>query len=189
MAATAERRRSFEGPHVSVSYALLGLLEPAPRHGYELKREYDSLFTHAKPVMFGQVYSTLARLQRDGLVHAPSEEPGKGPDRKLFAITPEGVADLDEWLREPEPAEPYIQSVLFAKIVLALASDRDAGGFLERQRAQHLARMRELTRMKTEGDLADALVADYALAHLEADLRWMELTVARLDRLRRALRS
>ncbi|MDQ4094940.1 MAG: PadR family transcriptional regulator [Actinomycetota bacterium] len=168
---------------MSVPYALLGLLEPAPRHGYELKREYDSLFNFAKPVKFGQVYSTLARLQRDGLVDVQTEEPGRGPDRKLYAITPEGVADLDEWLREPEPAEPYIQSVLFAKVVLALASGRDAAAFLESQRAQHLERMRGLTRLKTSGDLADEVVADYALAHLEADLRWIELTAARLDRL------
>ncbi len=174
---------------MSVSYALLGLLEPAPRHGYELKREYDSLFNHAKPVKFGQVYSTLARLQRDGLVDATSEQPGRGPDRKLYAITSEGVADLDEWLREPETPEPFIQSVLFAKVVLALASDRDARAFLESQRAQHLERMRELTRTKTRGDVADEVVADYALAHLEADLRWMDLTVARLDRLRREVTS
>ena len=174
---------------MSVPYALLGLLEPAPRHGYELKREYDSLFNRAKPVKFGQVYSTLARLQRDGLVYATSEQPGRGPDRKLYAITPEGVADLDEWLRAPEPPEPYIQSVLFAKVVLALASDRDARAFLESQRSQHLERMRELTRTKTRGDVADEVVADYALAHLEADLRWMDLTVARLDRLRREVMS
>ena len=174
---------------MSVPYALLGLLETAPRHGYELKREYDSLFNRAKPVKFGQVYSTLARLQRDGLVGATSEEPGRGPDRKLYAITPEGVADLDEWLRDPEPAEPYIQSVLFAKVVLALASGRDARKFLNRQRAQHQKRMRELTRMKTESDLADELVADFALAHLEADLKWMDLTTARLDRLRKEIKS
>ena len=170
---------------MSVPYALLGLLEPAPRHGYELKREYDTLFTHAKPVKFGQVYATLARLQRDGLVDVKSEQPGRGPDRKLYAITPGGVADLEEWLREPEAPEPFIQSVLFAKVVLALASDRDAGAFLARQRAEHQKRMRDLTRMKTQGDVADEVVADYALAHLEADLRWMDITAARLERLRR----
>ncbi len=172
---------------MSVPYALLGLLEPTPRHGYELKREYDSLFAQARPVKFGQVYATLARLQRDGLVSAQSEEPGRGPDRKLFAITDEGVADLEVWLREPEPAEPFIHSVLFAKVVLAVMSGRPAQRFLAAQRERHQQRMRELTRVKTEGDIADALVADYALFHLEADLRWIELTVARLDRLRKEI--
>lgn len=174
---------------MSVPYCLLGLLEAAPRHGYELKREYDALFTHAKPVKFGQVYSTLARLQRDGLVAIESEEPGRGPDRKLYAITTEGVADLEVWLREPEPAEPYIQSVLFAKVVLALASGRPARRFLHAQRERHQRRMRELTRLKSEGDLAEALVADYALFHLEADLKWIEHTAARLDRLKKEIRA
>lgn len=174
---------------MSVPYTLLGLLEPAPRHGYELKREYDSLFTHARPVKFGQVYSTLARLQRDGLVAATSEVPGRGPDRRLYAITEEGVADLDLWLREPEPAEPYIRSVLFSKVVLALLSGRSARRFLDAQREEHQRRMRELTRAKRKGDLADRLVADYALFHLEADIKWIELTSARLARLREEIRQ
>ncbi|MDQ3986166.1 MAG: PadR family transcriptional regulator [Actinomycetota bacterium] len=174
---------------MSVPYTLLGLLEPSPRHGYELKREYDSLFKNARPVKFGQVYSTLARLQRDGLVAATSEEPGRGPDRRLYAITDEGVADLDLWLREPEPAEPYIRSILFSKVVLALLSGRSAKRFLDAQRDEHQRRMRELTRVKRKGDLADRLVADYALFHLDADLKWIELTSARLERLSKEIRE
>lgn len=174
---------------MSVRHALLGLLEESPRHGYELKREYDSLFAHGKPVKFGQVYSTLARLQRDGLVDVASEEPGRGPDRKLFEITDEGAHDLNRWLKEPEPAEPHIQSVLFTKVVLALLSDRDAQRYLQKQRAIHQKRMRELTRMKNGADPAGELLADYALFHLEADLRWMELAEARLARLRKEIRS
>lgn len=170
---------------MSVPYVLLGLLEEAPRHGYELKRDYDSLFARSKPVKFGQIYSTLGRLERDGLIDLAAEERGQGPDRKLYAITDEGVTDLEQWLREPEPAEPFMQSVLFTKVVLALLSERDARGFLERQRAEHLRRMRDLTRLKDAGSLAGELAADYALFHLEADLRWIELASARLDRLRR----
>jgi hypothetical protein len=97
------------------------------------------------------------------------------------------VADLDVWLREPEPARSRVRSVLFIKVALALLSGRDAGGFLEAQRAEHESVMRELTRRKSDGDLGDELVADYALFHLEADLRWIELTTARLDRLRREI--
>ena len=168
---------------MSVPYVLLGLLEDAPRHGYELKRDYDSLFARGKPVKFGQIYSTLGRLERDGLIDLAAEERGQGPDRKRYAITTEGVTDLEHWLSEPEPAEPYMQNVLFTKVLLALLSARDARGFLERQRAEHLRRMRELTRLKEEGSLAGELAADYALFHLEADLRWIELAAARLDRL------
>ncbi len=175
---------------MSVPYALLGLLEErSPRHGYELKRQYDALFSHAKPLKFGQVYSTLARLERDGLVGVASEQPGRGPDRKLYAITTEGVTDLDEWLRHPEPAEPHIQSVLFTKVILGLLSNRPAKRFLEAQRAEHHRRMRQLTRLKMKGSLTEELLADYALFHLEADLRWIETTAARLDRLKHEIRS
>ena len=170
---------------MSVPYVLLGLLEESPRHGYELKRDYDALFSRSKPVKFGQIYSTLARLERDGRIDLAAEERGQGPDRKRYAITEDGVTDLEQWLTEPEPAEPHMQNVLFTKVVLALLSSRDARGFLDRQRAEHLRRMRELTRIKEAGDLAGELAADYALFHLEADLRWIELATARLDRLRK----
>lgn len=173
---------------MSVPYALLGLLEGSPRHGYDLKREYDTLFGRGKALQFGQVYSTLQRLQRDGLVDVFSEQPGKGPDRKLYAITAEGVTDLDEWLRRPEPAEPHVQSTLFMKVALALLSGRPAKRYLHIQRAEHERGMRELTRLKKEGDEIAAVIADYALFHLEADLRWIELTEARLRRLRKEIR-
>ena len=174
---------------MSVPYALLGFLEEGPRHGYELKREYDSLFAQDKPLRFGQVYSTLSRLKRDGLVDVSAEEPGRGPDRKLYAITEDGVEDLNEWLERPEPAEPFIHNVLFMKVALALLSGRSAQQFLQRQRDEHEQRMRELTRLKSEGDLATALLADYALFHLEADMKWIELTEQRLTRLRREIKS
>jgi DNA-binding PadR family transcriptional regulator len=168
---------------MAVGYVLLGLLEDRPRHGYDLKREYDERFARARPLKFGQVYATLARLLRDGRVSIEAVESGEGPERKLYAITETGVTDLERWLGEPEPPEPHLQSVLFTKIVLALLSGRSGAEVLDTQRAAHLARMRELTRAKASGDLADALVADYALFHLEADLRWIELAAARLDRL------
>jgi len=63
---------------MSVPHTLLGLLETGPRHGYDLKREYDARFSHARPLKYGQIYSTLARLQRDGLVVMDAEEPGRG---------------------------------------------------------------------------------------------------------------
>ena len=170
---------------MSVPYVLLGLLEEAPRHGYELKRDYDSLFARSRPVKFGQIYSTLGRLERDGLIDLDAEERGQGPDRKRYAITDSGVTDLEQWLSEPEPAEPNLQSVLFTKVVLALLSSRDARSFLDRQRSEHLRRMRELTRMKQDGRFAEELAADYALFHLEADLRWIELASARLERLKK----
>jgi DNA-binding PadR family transcriptional regulator len=173
---------------MSVPHVLLGLLEDHPRHGYDLKREYDERFAGDRPLKFGQVYSTLARLLRDGLVEIRAVQAGGGPDRKLYAITSAGVTDIERWLLEPVAPHPHVQSVLFTKVSLALLSGRSATEVLDGQRAAHLERMRDLTRMKGTGDVADALVADYALFHLEADLRWIELAAARLDRLEKEIR-
>jgi DNA-binding PadR family transcriptional regulator len=174
---------------MNVPLTLLGLLEPAPSHGYELKHAYDDRFGVERPLKFGQVYATLGRLERDGRVEVLGVEAGEGPDRKRYAITPEGVTVLDTWLLEPEPPEPHLQSVLFAKVVLALLSGRRADRFLDRQRSAHLARMRELTAQRRSGDLGRALLADYGLFHLEADLRWIDVTESRLDQLAEEVRS
>ncbi|MCP3799055.1 PadR family transcriptional regulator [Allokutzneria sp. A3M-2-11 16] len=169
---------------MSIGHALLGLLENGPRHGYDLKRAYDERFGHDRPLHYGQVYSTLSRLLRNGLVQVDGTEAGGGPERKRYAITEAGVTDIDGWLGTPEKPEPYLQNTLYAKVVLALMSGRSAQGVLDSQRAEHLRMMRALTRRKADGDLTDQLVCDHALFHLEADLRWLELTAARLDELR-----
>jgi DNA-binding PadR family transcriptional regulator len=173
---------------MSVPYTLLGLLEREPSHGYDLKRDYDAYFGRGKPLPFGQVYATLARLARDGLV-VPEVEPGAGPDRKRYLITDQGVTEVETWLAEPVEAELHLQTVLFVKVVLALMLDRPADRYLDTQRAAHLQRMRELTELKRSGSLVDALLADHGLFHLEADLRWIDMTAARLTALADEVRS
>lgn len=174
---------------MTVPLTLLGLLERQPSHGYDLKRDYDTYFGRGKPLPFGQVYSTLARLARDGKVAAGDVEPGAGPDRKRYVITDQGVTEVEAWLTEPVAPEPHLQSVLFAKVVLALMSGRSAEHYLDIQRAAHLQRMRELTAIKHTGATIDALLADNGLFHLEADLRWIDLTTARLDALATEVRA
>ncbi|MFD8498584.1 PadR family transcriptional regulator [Amycolatopsis sp. NPDC059657] len=168
---------------MSVKHALLGLLESRPKHGYELKRTYDEHFAPDKPLHYGQVYSTLARLLKGGLVEESGVEAGDGPERKRYAITEAGVADVAQWLGTPEEPAAYLQNTLYAKVVLALLSGRDPAEVLDVQRAAHLRTMRELTGRKSSGDLADELICDHALFHLEADLRWLELTASRLGEL------
>lgn len=165
---------------MSVPLTLLGLLEREPSHGYDLKRDYDAYFGRGKPLPFGQVYATLGRLARDGKVTVGEAEHGAGPDRKRYVITEQGVSELETWLNEPVEPEPHLQSVLFTKVVLALMSGRDAEQYLDAQRAAHLQRMRELTEIRRTGATVDALLADHGLFHLEADLRWIDLTTARL---------
>jgi DNA-binding PadR family transcriptional regulator len=173
---------------VSVALTLLGLLEREPSHGYDLKRDYDNWFGRGKPVPYGQVYATLSRLARDGKAIAGQAEHGDGgPDRRRYAITQAGIADVERWLSEPTAPEPHLQTVLFAKVVLAVMLGRPANRYLDAQRAAHLQRMRELTGLKEQGDLMDTLLADHGLYHLEADLRWIDHTTARLDLLAQAV--
>ena len=174
---------------MTVPLTLLGLLERQPSHGYDLKRDYDSLFSHGKPLPAGQVYSTLGRLARDGKVTGGEPEPGAGPDRKRYAITAAGSQELEAWLSEPAEPEPHLQSVLFAKVVLALMLGKPARAYLDAQRAAHVQRMRELTEIKRTAGLVDALAADHGLFHLDADLKWIDVTTARLTALADQVRA
>ena len=175
---------------MTISYALLGLLEGASRHGYDLKQSYDRRFGDAKPIRFGQVYRVLAQLERDGRVEVVGVEAGAGPDRRRYSITAEGVTDLDAWLAEPEDPQPQLQSVLFTKVVLALMSGRPAGEHLDAQRAKHLATMKALTAARRAAtSTKDALLFDYRLFHVEADLRWLDHTESRLASLAEEVRD
>jgi DNA-binding PadR family transcriptional regulator len=174
---------------MSVPFALLGLLEREPSHGYDLKHEYDTFFGRSKQIPFGQVYATLARLSRDGNVTAGDFEPGEGPDRKRYTITDTGRQQFEGWLGEPIEPEPHLQTVLFVKVVLSLLLGKSAQHYLDIQRASHLTRMRELTELKRHGNVIDILLADHGLFHLEADLRWIDVTAARLPLLAAAVQS
>ena len=118
---------------------------------------------------------------------AGGAEPGAGPERKRYVITEAGVTEVEAWLAEPAGPEPHLQAVLFTKVVLALMLGRPAGHYLDTQRSAHLQRMRELTELKRTGSMIDALLADHGLFHLEADLRWIDMTAARLDALARVV--
>jgi DNA-binding PadR family transcriptional regulator len=173
---------------MSVPLTLLGLLEREPSHGYDLKRDYDTWFGGGKPLPFGQVYATLGRLARDGKVVVGDAEPGAGPDRKRYVITDQGATEVETWLREPVAPEPHLQTVLFAKVVLALMLGRSAEDYLDSQRGAHLQRMHELTDLRRTGGVVEGLLADHGLFHLEADLHWIDLTSARLDALAQEVR-
>jgi DNA-binding PadR family transcriptional regulator len=172
-----------------VAQTFLGLMESRPRHGYELKRAYDEQFGRDRPLAYGQVYATLSRLLKNGMVVVDGVEPGDGPDRKRYAITSDGVTDVERWLSSPERPELYLQNTLYAKVVLAVLTSRSPAAILDTQRTAHLDSMRELTRRKAGGDLAEQLICDHALFHLEADLRWLELTASRLDALTKSVRA
>src|SRR3954447_4949151 len=130
---------------MTAPFVLLGLLASGAKHGYDLKHAYDNALPRAKPLGFGQVYATLGRLERDGLVEQAGQDRAGGPDRTTFAITEAGRAALDAWVGEVEPPAPHVGSVLLAKVVVALlapGSDR-AVAYLSAQRRAHTERLRE----------------------------------------------
>jgi DNA-binding PadR family transcriptional regulator len=166
---------------MSVGHAILGILAQGPAHGYDLKREHDARFPGAKPLAYGQVYATLARLERDGHAEIAETIQGGGPDRTVYALTPEGQQTLTDWLEQVEPAGPYPADELVRKTITALHLGTDAVRFLARQRAEHMARMRQLVKAQTEVvELGARIALDHTIAHLDADLRWLETAAARV---------
>jgi len=169
--------------NMSVSNTLLGLLASEPAHGYTLKQRYDRRFSPVKPLAAGQVYASLARFERDGLAVVTGTEDGSGPSRILYAITADGVTAWETWMYTPEPPSAHATSALLTKVTLALIAGRDADAVLDAQRSVHLARMRELTAAKGAAASSQLLAVTYELAHLDADLRWIEEAGARIDQL------
>lgn len=173
---------------MNAQYALLGILNESPNYGYELKKIYDKLFGSDKVILPGQIYSTLSRLKRDKKIEevANNEESG-GPDRIKYAITNQGERTLRLWLETPEVPSPQLQATLYMKTVLAIIEDGDAAPYLDNQRHAHIGRMRELTKKRRQLPLAAKLLIDYAIFHIEADLRWIDLTSSRLTKLKEEL--
>ncbi|MGW1673603.1 PadR family transcriptional regulator [Streptomyces sp. NPDC002324] len=170
---------------MSTRHILLGLLAGGPSHGYDLKRRHDERFPQARPLAYGQVYTTLQRLVRDGLAEIDGTEADSGPERTMYRSTDKGARELTEWAGEITAPAPFVTNEIFAKLVVSILAGGDPAGYLRAQRTAHMARMRELTAVKTApgADLATVLGADFALNHLDADLRWMNTTAARLTTL------
>lgn len=165
---------------MSTSEILLALLEPEPAYGYTLKQQYDRWFAHKRPLAYGQVYATLTRLERKGWVEPAQVEAGQGPDRRLYEITADGVTAIDLWVQTPQPPDLFATSSLYSRLTVALLSGRDASQVLAGQRHTYLARMRELQTLRREAAGADLLAVTYEVTHLDADLRWIEESGARL---------
>jgi DNA-binding PadR family transcriptional regulator len=162
---------------VATGELVLGLLSNGPAHGYDVKRGHDTWFPDSRPLAFGQVYTTLARLARDGLVEVVDKTSGGGPDRTVYALTSQGREHLTDWLNAPVPPAWGADEVL-RKLVAAIRTGGDPAAFLARQRASHLRRIRELREAPAEDDPTSPLVREYVVAHLEADLRWLDSAIA-----------
>ncbi|MFJ8546894.1 PadR family transcriptional regulator [Streptomyces sp. NPDC093586] len=167
------------------------MLASGPSHGYDLKRRHDERFPQARPLAYGQVYTTLQRLVRDGLAEIDGTGSDGGPERTAYRTTDEGRRELARRAGEITPSAPYVTNEIFAKVVALILTGGDAGACLLARRAAHSDRTGEPTALKTAPgtDLTTVLSADYALNHLDADLRWMTTTAARLTTLTTDIRT
>jgi DNA-binding PadR family transcriptional regulator len=168
---------------VSVRHSLLALLSGGTMHGYGLKTEFEAATGDVWPLNVGQVYTTLGRLERDGLVTAEAGADGQ----KIYDITEAGHEELCRWFDTPVPREAVPRQELAIKLVFALRSGlTDVAAVVQRQRAATVQALQEVTRLKataeSAGDLAALLMLDALVFQAEAEVRWLDLCEARLAR-------
>jgi DNA-binding PadR family transcriptional regulator len=169
---------------MSVKHGMLALLERGPMYGYQLRTAFEESTGGTWPLNAGQVYTTLARLERDGLVRPlPKGEEGQRP----YAITDAGRAELASWFATPVGPTDRPRDELAIKLVLALTTPGvDASAVVQAQRGATMRTLQEYTRLKARAQLPDdlgwLLVLDAMLFQAEAEVRWLdhcEATMAR----------
>src|SRR5713226_702788 len=169
---------------MSVRHALLALLSEGPKYGLQLREEFEARTGEVWPLNVGQVYTTLQRLERDGLVESDGAG-GEGP-QKGFRITPDGEAELAEWLRTPPDLTSPPRDELVMKILVALrVPGTDVHEVMQVHRRYLVELMQQWTRLKeaeAESDLGLALVVDAELFRLDAVIRWLDTADGRLKR-------
>jgi DNA-binding PadR family transcriptional regulator len=175
---------------VSVRHALLALLSEGPKYGLQLREEFEANTGQVWPLNVGQVYTTLQRLERDGLVAAAAaagdgEELEPGP-QKAYRITDAGSADLAQWLRVPPDLSTPPRDDLVMKVLIAVrVPGTDVPEVIQAHRRYLLQLMQEWTRLKEDdngNDLAFALVVDSELFRLDSVVRWLDAAEGRLRR-------
>ena len=169
---------------MSVRHALLALLSEGPKYGLQLRQEFEAKTGEVWPLNVGQVYTTLQRLERDGLVESDDAETD-GP-QKGFRITPAGHGELMEWLRTPGGDDAPPRDELVIKVLVALTVPGvDVGELLQVHRRHLVQTMQRYTRLKEAAaadDVGLALVADAEIFRLEAVVRWLDAADVRLKR-------
>ena len=170
---------------MSVRHALLGLLSQGPKYGHQLRQEFESRTGDVWPLNVGQVYTTLQRLERDGLVESDDDAEGDGP-QKDFRITAEGRHELDRWLRTPPDLTSPPRDELVIKVLVAMQLPGvDIRDVLQVHRRYLVELMQQWTHLKedeAEFDLALALVVDAELFRLDSVIRWLDAADGRLKR-------
>jgi len=180
----AGRKQAIRRAAVSVKFGLLALLDDAPSHGYNLKTAFERRTGGSWALNIGQVYTTIQRLERDGLVESIESTDGDA-DRREYRITPKGRAQLGTWFENPVVAEAPARDELTIKVLLAVAAgDIDVTALLQRQRRASIEQLQAYTRRKAkadpERDVAFLILLDALIFRTEAEIRWLDACDARI---------
>jgi DNA-binding PadR family transcriptional regulator len=169
---------------MSVPHALLALLSEGPKYGLRLQNEFEARTGEVWPLNVGQVYTTIQRLERDGLVAATGEGERS---QKRYGITASGERELAAWLRTPPELVPPPRDELVIKVLVALqVPGIDIHEILQLHRRHVIEVMQRYTHVKAVAAVDDvplALVADAELFRLEAIVRWLDAAEVRLKQL------
>ena len=171
---------------MSVRHAMLALLSEGPNYGLRLREEFEDRTGEVWPLNVGQVYTTLQRLERDGLVESDTD--GEDGPQKSFRITSDGGRELAEWLRTPPDLSSPPRDELVMKVLIAIRMPgTDPHQVIQAHRRYLVQLMQQWTRIKD--DEADdamglALAIDAELLRLDSVVRWLDLADARIERAR-----
>ena len=174
---------------MSIRYGLLALLQRGPMYGYQLRVAFEETTGGTWPLNIGQVYTTLSRLERDGLAEPlPASDTGQRP----YSITDAGRADLLSWFTTPVQRGERPRDELAIKLALAVTVPGvDVGTVIQQQRTATMGALQDYTRLKRAGraadpqdasDMAWSLVLDSLVFAAEAEVRWLDHCEARLRR-------
>lgn len=179
---------------MSIRNSLLALLSDGPRYGFQLKKEFEEYTAGFWELNVGQVYTTIGRLVRDGLVVEETDtenSPDHGADaQRLFRLTDAGATELESWFANPRESGRFERDELTIKIAMAIATGHpNISEMIHAQRVEATEVLQDLTRRKTKSDpddIASAVVIDAAISRVDAVLRWLDLAEARITQRRRA---
>jgi DNA-binding PadR family transcriptional regulator len=177
---------------MSVRFGILGLLAQKPRHGYELRAAFEAVVGgdanwEVKPA---QIYTTLERLEEAGLVERSSDlGEGDEPSRRVYAVTRSGHEALAEWFANGVTPE-HQRDEFFVKLMISLTSgEANPRKVIQTQRSHLYQELHSVTTLRESYDkksaIAQILLLDKAIMHLEADLRWLDMVELRLDEVKR----
>ncbi|WP_030913654.1 PadR family transcriptional regulator [Streptosporangium amethystogenes] len=158
---------------MTIRHGILTLLSQGPRYGYQLRAEFEASTGAAWPLNIGQVYTTLSRMERDGLV-SPGEQDEQG--RVVYSITEAGLAEMERWFRTPVVPSDRPRDELVIKLAMAVTAAADVRPIIQAQRTATMRTLQEFVRAKraSVGDPAQRLVLDSMIFQAEAEQRWLD---------------